>query len=168
MTADTIPAEPGRRTPRWIWALLFLSLALNLLIIGVIGGSMWAVRRGGFWDAPLFMERTHRFMRRLPEERRAVVRSTFAQFRPQLQPYWRDVRMARVAIGRLIEDGYTQEQFDAALTDLFAKEARAREAARPMIAQMLNVLKPEERRRFLAVYMPYLNEIQGRPERPAP
>jgi uncharacterized membrane protein len=162
------PFAPKRRTPRWIWALLVVSLAINLLIVGVVGGSIWAVRRGGYWDAPLFMERTHRFMRGLPEDRRAMIKSVFAEHRPTLQPYWREVRLARVQIGRLIEQGYEPEAFDAALADMFEKESRARQASRPMVAAMLKLLKPEERRHFLAVYMPYLNEMQGRPDRAAP
>lgn len=157
--------SPKRRTPRWIWLLLILSLALNLLIIGVVGGSLWAVRRGGFWDAPLFLERTHRFMQSLPADRRQQLRALFAQYQPQLDPDWREIRQARVTIGRLIErGGYTAEEFDAAMSDLLTKEAKGREAAKPMIAAMLNALKPEERRAFLSVYMPYLNEIQGRPD----
>lgn len=166
MTTDIMTAAPTpkRRTPRWMWVLLILSLALNLLIIGVICGSLWAVRRGGFWDAPLFLERTHRFMRGLPEERRAQLRGIFEQSKAQLHPYWHDVRLARVAIGKLVSEGYTPEQFDAALNDLLQKEARARDAARPMIAAMLNALQPSERRHFLSVYMPYLQELQGRPE----
>jgi uncharacterized membrane protein len=157
--------SPKRRTPRWIWLLLILSLALNLLIIGIVGGSIWAVRRGGFWDAPLFLERTHRFMQSLPADRRQQIRALFAQYQPQLDPYWREIRQARVNIGRLIErGGYTAEEFDAAMNDLLEKEAKGREAAKPMVAAMLNALKPEERRTFLSVYMPYLNEIQGRPD----
>ncbi len=159
------PVSPKRRTPRWIWVLLMLSLALNLLIIGIVGGSIWAVRRGGFWDAPLFLERTHRFMQGLPADRRTQLREIFAQYRPQLAPAWREVRAARVSIGRLIErGGYTAEEFDAALDDVLQKEARAREAAKPMIAAMLNALEPGERRWFLSVYMPYLSEMQGRPD----
>jgi uncharacterized membrane protein len=171
MTTDiaaTQPLSPARRVPRWVWALLVLSLALNLLILGVVGGSLWAVRRGGYWDAPLFMERTHRFMRGLSDDRRTLIRGVFAEYKPQLQPYWREVRMSRVALGRLIEQDYAPEAFDAALTDMFEKEARARQASRPMVAAMLKLLRPEERRHFLAVYMPYLNEMQGRPDRAAP
>jgi uncharacterized membrane protein len=147
-----------------MWVLLILSLALNLLIIGIIGGSLWAVRRGGYWDAPLFIERTHRFMRSLSEERRARIRGIFAQYQPELKPYWRGVREARVRIGQLVEQGYRPEEFEAALNDLFQKEGQAREASRAMIAAMINVLRPAERRIFLSVYMPYLAELQGRPE----
>jgi uncharacterized membrane protein len=162
----TAPLQPPprRRTARWIWALLIASLALNLLIIGIIGGSLWAVKRGGLWDAPLFLERTHRFMTRLPAERRKEIGRIFAEYKPQLAPSWGEVRQARVSIGRLIERDYTPEQLDEALGDLSQKEARAREMARPMIAAMLAALQPRERRLFLAVYMPYLAELQGRPE----
>src|SRR5262245_25529917 len=105
--ADTPPQPPKRRVPRWMWLLLIVSLAANLLIVGVLGGSMWAVRRGGYWDAPLFMERMQRFMGGLPADRRAAVRAAFAEYRPQLRPYRQEVRAARVRIGQLIESGYT-------------------------------------------------------------
>ena len=157
-----------RRTPRWMWALMIVSLAANMLVIGMVGGSMWAVRRGGYWDAPVFIERTHRFMRGLPDDRRAAIRGLFAQYRPQLQSYWRDLRASRVALGHLIEGDYTPDALDAALTDMFEKESRARQATRPMIAAVLKQLKPAERRHFLSVYMPYLSEIQGGGDRVAP
>lgn len=171
MTTDVAaspPVLPRRRAARWLWGLLILSLALNLLVIGVVGGSIWAVRRGGHWDAPLFMERAHRLMRGLPHERRTAVRAVFAQYRPQLEPLRREVRQARVDLGHLLARDYSPQELDAALADMLAKESRAREAARPMIAAMLNALKPSERLHFLAVYMPYLNEMQGRPDGAAP
>jgi uncharacterized membrane protein len=169
MTTDAaLSVSPKRRVARWLWALLILSLALNLLVIGVVGGSLWAVRRGGYWDAPLFMERAHRLMRGLSDERRTAVRAIFAQYRPQLQPSRGALRQARVELGRLLARDHSPQELDAALADMLAKEARARDAARPMIAAVLNALKPEERLHFLAVYMPYLNEMQGRPDGAAP
>ena len=133
-------------------------------IVGIVVGSAWAVRRGGYWDAPIFFERTHRFMRGLPPERRTQLRALYAEYKPKLEPYWREVRKARLAMGALIERGYKPEQIEAALDDLAAKELRARQAAKPMIAAVLSALEPRERLHFLAVYMPYLNEMQGRPE----
>ena len=43
MTETLEPPKP--RTPKWVRVLLALSLALNLLIIGLVGGAM--VRFGG-------------------------------------------------------------------------------------------------------------------------
>jgi uncharacterized membrane protein len=175
MTTDSMAAAPHpatapfqppprRRASRWIWALLIASLALNLLVIGIICGSLWAIKRGGLWDAPLFLERTHRFMTRLPADRRKEIRRIFAEYKPQLTPAWREVRQARVNVGRLIDGDYTPEELEEALGELSQKETRARELATPMIAAMLAALQPQERRLFLAVYMPYLAELQGRPE----
>ncbi|HEY7644026.1 MAG TPA: periplasmic heavy metal sensor [Hyphomicrobiales bacterium] len=161
--ADIGPAAK-RRAPRWMWALLILSLCLNLLIAGIVLGSIWAVRKGGYWNAPVAFERSQRFMASLPQERRQEIRAVFFEQRKRLEPYWRDVREARVTLGRLIERGnYAQAVFEAAIDDLNRKEAAAREAAKPMLTAMVAKLQPNERVHFLSVFMPYLDEIQGRP-----
>ncbi|WP_088343743.1 MULTISPECIES: periplasmic heavy metal sensor [Rhodomicrobium] len=161
-------AAPGpeivRRTPRWIWILLIVSLSANVLVIGVVCGSMWAVRKGGLWDMPVALERSQRFMDGLPAERRGEIKGIFFDYKARLVPYWREVRQARLAIGRLIEGGsYTGEELDVALNQLFQKEMAAREAAKPMVAAMLAQLNPRERVHFLSVFMPYLDEVQGQP-----
>lgn len=154
-----------RRAPRWMWLLLTVSLAANLLIIGIVSGSLWAIRHGGFWDAPVILERTHRFMSRLPDEQRDRIKSIFSQHREALKPLWRDLRDSRRAIGQMIESGsYSQEEFDAALNDLFAKEMQARQAAKPMIFAMISELKSNEREHFLSVFMPYLSEVETQPQ----
>jgi uncharacterized membrane protein len=152
-----------RRAPRWVWALLILSLAVNLLILGVALGSVWAMRSGGYWDAPVAFERSQRFMGRLPEARRREIRAIFFEYRARLAPYWREVRAARVAIGRLIEKGgYSGQEFDAALDALFQKELAARQAIKPMVAEMVAKLEPDERTHFLSVFFPYLDDFQTR------
>ena len=37
----TAHAEPMRRAPRWLLAALFASLALNLVVVGLVAGAMW-------------------------------------------------------------------------------------------------------------------------------
>lgn len=154
-----------RRAPRWMWLLLVVSLAANLLIIGIVSGSLWAIRHGGFWDAPLMLERTHRFMSHLPGERRERIQTIFSEHKEGLKPLWRDLRESRRTIGQLIEKGsYSQEEFNAALDDLFLKEMQARQAAKPMITAMISELEPNEREHFLSIFMPYLNEVQVQPQ----
>ena len=72
------------RTPRWMWVLLILSLALNLMILGIVCGSLWAVRHGGLWDAPIALERSQRFMSGLPQERRAEMKAVFFGHKPAM------------------------------------------------------------------------------------
>lgn len=165
---SSLPVDNGgqivSRTPRWMWILLVLSLACNVLVLGVVFGSMWAVRKGGLWDMPVALERSQRFMSALPSERRDEIKGIFFDHKPALAPHWRDVRQARLDIGRLIEKGsYTGEELDAALNALFLKEEEARQAAKPMISAMLAQLNPRERVHFLSVFIPYLDEAQGQP-----
>lgn len=169
MSGAPAEAAPARRTRRWVWALLILSLSANLLIIGVLLGSMWAVRKGGFWHAPVAFERSQRFMRGLPPERRQEIRAIFFDYRPRLEPYWREVRQARIAIGRMIEaGGYSREELYAAMETLFQKELAARQAAKPMVADMVARLDPDDRTHFLSVFVPYLDEIQNGPKHKPP
>ena len=153
-----------RRSSRWTWAFLILSLSINLLIVGIVIGSVWAIRKGGFWDAPVAFERNQRFMGRLPEERRVEIRRIFFDHKPAMSPYWRDVREARVKIGHLIENGgYTMDELKVAMDELFQKELTARQAAKSMIAEMIAKLTPSERLHFLRVFLPYLDVVHGCP-----
>ncbi|MGB0085152.1 MAG: periplasmic heavy metal sensor [Rhodomicrobiaceae bacterium] len=153
-----------RRSSRWMWVLLILSLSINLLIIGITLGSLWAIRNGGYWNAPVAVERSIRFMSGLPKARREEIRAIFFEYKPRLAPYWGEVRQARIKIGGLIKSGsYSKEQLDAAMDEMFRKELAAREAAKPMIAEMVGKLNPRERIRFLSVFVPYLDEVQGQP-----
>jgi uncharacterized membrane protein len=47
MTSEaTITPAKNSETPRWVWALLVLSLAINLLIVGIFVGNSLATRDG--------------------------------------------------------------------------------------------------------------------------
>ena len=158
------PGAIIRRTPRWMWVLLILSLALNLMVLGIVCGSLWAVRHGGLWDAPIALERSQRFMQGLPQERRGEIKSIFFGHKPAMVPFWREVRQARLAIGTLIKRGtYTEAELNLAMDDLFKKEMAARQAAKPMVSDMMAQLKPDERLHFLSVFLPYLDEMQAQP-----
>lgn len=153
-----------RRAPRWVWVLLIVSLAINLMICGIAFGSIWAVRHGGLWDAPIALERSQRFMQALPRDRRGEIKSVFFSHKAGLIPYWRDVRQARLAIGELIKHGgYSDAELDKAMDTLFQKEIAARQAAKPMIAAIMAQLKPAERLNFLRVFLPYLDDVQAQP-----
>ncbi len=169
---SAVSSESGqavlRRTPRWVWALLTLSLSLNLLIVGVVLGSIWAVRKGGYWQAPIAFERSQRFIGGLPEARRREIRAIFFEHRPNLKTYWQNVRQARIRIARLIEGGpYSRDALNEAMTDLFKKEENARVAAKPMITAMLAKLNADEKVHFLRVFLPYLDEAHSFPNAPS-
>jgi len=156
-----------RRSPRWMWGLLVVSLSINLLIAGIVIGSVWAIKRGGFWNVPTVIERNARFMRGLPEDRRDEIRSIFFEYRDDLRPYWQSLREARRDIGRLLRsETYSRAELDAAMETLFEQEKRARQAAKPMLQDMLSRLDRDERIHFLRVFVPILNRAQLRGDSP--
>ena len=164
-----VTAEAGRvthrRAPRWMWISLFLSLALNLMVIGIVCGTIWAVKRGGYWDAPTMIERNYRFMRFLPPDKRGQIRDVFKSHKPTREPYWGEVRKARVRVSRMIAEGsHPPAELERAIDELFEKEVRARQAARPMISDMLARLSPTEKLHFLRVFVPDLDEAQSSAE----
>ncbi|MGF1623214.1 MAG: periplasmic heavy metal sensor [Rhodomicrobiaceae bacterium] len=154
-----------RRSPRWMWVILILSLSVNLLIVGIVAGSIWAVKRGGYWNVPTTIERNHRFMRALPDERREQIKTIFFEHKAELKPFWRDVRDARGDIARLLRsERYSQAELDAAMETLFQREMRAWQAAKPMLNTMLDKLSVDERMHFLRVFVPYLEDAQSQAE----
>jgi uncharacterized membrane protein len=154
-----------RRSPRWMWVALILSLSVNLLIAGIVAGSVWAVKRGGFWNVPTTIERNYRFMRALPEERREQIKAIFFEHKPELQPYWSAVRESRGDIARLLRsETYSQAELDSAMEMLFQREMRAWQAAKPMLNAMLDKLSVDERMHFLRVFVPYLEDAQSQAE----
>lgn len=79
MTSDIPPPQPNRR--RWIMPVLILSLAANLLVVGIVAGAMLSPdgpRRGGDDQRAIRGVLGEPFIRALPPaERRAMVRDVF-------------------------------------------------------------------------------------------
>ncbi len=161
-------AAPGesailiRRAPRWMWVVLIVSLSINLLIAGMVLGRAWAIRNG-YWDATAAIQRSYRFMSSLPLDQRREIRAIFFEHKPRLEPYWHDLRQARVRIGELIRGGsYTSDELNTAMDAMFQKELSARQAAKPMIDAMFAKLTPDQRVHFLRIFLPYLDNPQAR------
>lgn len=155
--SDNIPSmeeeRARRRIPRWLWVLLIVSLCLNLLMIGAIGGTLWAVRYGGMWDAPVVAARTWQFMRRLPPEKRREVRELLQDYRSRLEPQIREVRRARMEIVEVVRaPSFDEAAFKTAYARLSAAENALRQAAQGMFAVVLDQLPPAERIEFLKIF----------------
>jgi uncharacterized membrane protein len=162
--APMFQEKAKRRVPRWIWVLLVVSLSINLLIAGIVAGNMLAMR-SGYWSSSVIVQRTQRFMRTLPAERREEVRNILNANKSRMVPYGQEVRAMRMQIRSLLDkENYNEEALSAALDTLADKEAVARHAAKSTMLAILAKLHPNERMRFLQVFMPYLNDTQGQVE----
>jgi len=149
MTATTAPAAETR-TPRWLLVLLFASLALNLLIIGLMAGTAWRFRHAGgppVWAPPNLIG----YSMSLDRERNRALRDATGSMRHALKPLRREIQQARNAVtDAIVADPFDQARFDTAQARLVELENKAREQTLALYNQIARNLTPEERRRYKA------------------
>jgi uncharacterized membrane protein len=138
----------GGRAPRWMLVLLVASLALNLLVLGLVGALMWRIRIPPPWAhavAPNLLG----YASTLPADRRKELWELSAQERKQVRPFRREVRAARQeTIKTLVAEPFDRQQFLDAQVRQADIENRAREAVRSLYVKIAEGLTPEERRGF--------------------
>ena len=132
--------------------VLLLSLALNLALLVFVGWhhGPWRDNDRGRHAPPLPHLFDVRALRRvIAPEREAVIRPIFEAHRPQMRSRLHDLFAARGDVRRAI----AAEPFDrAALESAFARLREAdratAEEAQAMLAELLDVATPEERRKM--------------------
>lgn len=147
MTGATQPAWLSPRTLRWA---LIGSLALNVLIIGTVAGTLCISRFGhdrhghGFKGSPLIG-----FARTLPRERSDLIRQKYADAQPNLEAARKGTRDARAAV----REALTAETFDpaklnAALDGIVAAQSSEWRARTTLFGETVSQLTAEERRQL--------------------
>ena len=133
------PAKPEtkKRAGRgWLYA----SLALNLVLIGLIAGAVAAQGRHarGMDEGRLWAQIAE-------DDRRAVGRATFQAAR-EARPVLRQIRDARsAAIAAARAEPFDPAAFEAALGEVQTLEAEARETFMRRLAQLMPDVSPDTR-----------------------
>lgn len=144
MTDATKPSRFSPRTLRWA---LVASLALNVLIIGAVVGTLCfgpGPHGRGFKGSPLMG-----FARTLPRERSDFIRQKFADAQPNMEAMRKGVRDARAAVREaLMAETFDQAKLDAALDGIVQAETNVTRARVTLFGQTVSQLTPEERRQL--------------------
>jgi uncharacterized membrane protein len=146
MTQAASALGPTRRVPRWLLVALFASLAVNLVVVGLVAGALWRFRPLG-WPgaAPNLLG----YASLLPPERRKELWDQTAAERSRMRPLRREVRMAREAtIRALTAQPYDRQLFLNAQQHQVEAEAQARRAVQELYLKIADGLTPEERHAF--------------------
>ena len=148
-TSGQSPAEPvTRRAPRWLWLLLVVSLALNLLVVGSLAGFAW--RHGGWGGGGHGFFFGGRLLRELPEERRSEVKAILDRNRQAAEQSWKLAGEARQEAMRLFEaEPYDRAAFEAAITRMSEAELAVRSSVTAMMGEIGAKLTHDERQRAL-------------------
>ena len=144
--AVAMMARQAGRAPRWLWAALFTSLAINLVVVGLVVGAVWRLREP---PGPGVMPSLLGYTTTLPTERRTQLWAEAAAERAQLRPLRRAVRTARdAAVNALAAEPYDRQQFVAAQQQQAEADTRARRAMQELYLKIADGLTPEERQGF--------------------
>ena len=146
---NTSPA-PGRRAPRWLWIGFFVSLAINLLVVGMAAGAFWHHKSGKAYRDRGAPRHFGAFLRRLPKERRDTFRKMFRERRPEFRGIREDIYAARRGAEAILsKEPFDKAAFSAANRKLHEARARLRGAQMGMFPEIAEVMTAEERTMFL-------------------
>jgi len=140
---------PPRFSPRALrWALV-ASLALNVLIIGAVAGTVCFSHKrpphGFASKGPGLLGFAHT----LPRERSDIIRQRFADAQPNLETLRRGIRDARAKVREaLTADPFDQQKLDAALEGIVQAETNVTRDKVMMFGSTVSQLTPDERRQL--------------------
>ena len=142
------PDAATRRPTRRLWTALVVSLALNLLLVGLIAGAAAFRYR---WGGPIEAGgTTFGFLRSLPRERREEIRQANRERLAAIRPLWRAAGEARREADRLLTvEPFDVERFMAAHQRVIEVEAEARKAGSRILAETAARLSAQERQAML-------------------
>ena len=161
---DTAP-EPARRR-RWPRVLLVVSLAFNLLFVGLVAGALWVHWHGGWGMGRhhAFASSVRRLVKELPEDRRKTTEALLKRHRAELDPLRRAAHQARhAAFEAARADPFDADLLKQRIDQMHGAEAKMRQAMGALAMDLMKNLSVEERRRFLRRLMRKRFGPRGRP-----
>lgn len=142
-------AEQHSAASRRLKYALIASLALNLLIVGAVAGTMYGFGK----HKPRFAHPRGEdfglmgFTRVLPEERRKEIRKQMREDRVKLRPLVEDIRTARrEAADKLAAEPFDRAALESAITTVSDKERMLRQEAVGVFLGHVDRLSGDERR----------------------
>lgn len=148
MSSMTVGAD---KTGRFLGLALFVSIALNLVLIGATGGFLLR-HAGDLWGSPAvnLVPNLLTYTGTLPEERRKQLWMQTEEARRTMQPLRRDLRAAREeALKILSAPTFDRQAYAESQARLLATDRKAREAIYHLYGEIAAHLTPEERAGFL-------------------
>ncbi len=148
MTSDN-GETPSRFAGVSLRVALMASLALNVLIIGAVAGTLFVGRHHGWHGHGFKGAGLSGFARTLPPERSEIIRQKLESNRAVLDPLRKEEQEARdAARGVLMTEPFDVEKFKAALSRAVDADEKEKRARMTLFAEMAASLTPDERRQL--------------------
>jgi uncharacterized membrane protein len=144
--AETAPRKTWLGGPRWLAGAFIVSLALNLLILGIVGGAAWRWRTYGP-PSPDMMGGFAAFASHLPAERRRDLAPVLEPQRAEIKRLRMSMREARDAANRVMTvEPFDPVAFAAAHSRVLDVQIALRRAEQTALVTAISKLTAEERR----------------------
>jgi uncharacterized membrane protein len=154
--------ETKGRPQRWLYPLLMVSLAANLLIVGAVAGGLWRFRHHGFMG----MAAQHGlmgFVRQLPSDRQAAVGKDLGLEKEKLRPIRQEMREAWSATNAAIgAEPFDKDKLKASAAKSAEANARMQAAIANTIVELADKLTPNERKLLQAWHDKQKQRMFGR------
>lgn len=134
----------------WFKALVLLSFALNLLIIGFVT-TAWVRHGGKPHGHPFAIERSlmHFARKELPRARKRALRQAWREERQKFRPMFRELRAGRKQVGEALQrTPYDREAVRAALNGFIETRNAAQAKITGVFLDMIETLTDDEKRAF--------------------
>lgn len=147
MTPSAIPEPATKKAPRWMWVALVLSVAINLIIVGMVAAALFHFRGGHGGPGKRFGH----YVRSLPDDRRQVLAPLFEQQRAAIRPLRRKARQTRREIRDALQaEPYDRERLVAAHAAATKARSALDQARGEWITKFAESMTVQERRDFLS------------------
>lgn len=147
--------EKAGRKRRWVKPVLIISLALNLLFVGLMFGALWNWGQGK-WGGPrhkVFESAVQQMITELPPEKRANAKDILSRLRAEVLPRSKDRRAARTrAIKALKADPFNKDELQDALADIRQIRIDVDKGLHTLALELVSQLSAAERARLLEIY----------------
>ena len=141
---------PNKKSRRWLYPVLFLSLALNLLIVGIVAG--WLASPGGPRRADFGTARGlvgEQILRALPgDQRRALMRDVLREA-PRIRESREDLRARFQAfLTALRTEPYDPSAVSALLLEQRGVALSRQDIGEKLLLKRLQEMSPEQRKDY--------------------
>jgi len=136
------------RRSRWLWLVLIVSVALNLLVVGAVGGFFFRHERG---FGRLHGHSLIAYTQALAWDRRRQIRDALKDDWKVIRALRRNLQQSRQAAGEVLAAGnFNEARYAAALDEVLKNQIELRRAVNRLFVKIGAAMSPAERRDYVS------------------
>lgn len=156
MSDASSPASPQPPKRRWIKPVLFVSLALNLLFVGLTAGTVWKYKDGKRHWVPrhkAFEATLEQVIKEFPAEKAATAQKVLDRLRSEVIPKVSGRRAARKeVVEAFVADPYNEQRLKDAMGELHTIRSTTHSTIHVLALDLVRDMSVEERKKILKIF----------------